>query len=60
VTIDATDTAWALVEEAGVESHLWILNLLVDDVWIQINATFLRDVASADDLIAAAIDVTRN
>jgi hypothetical protein len=29
-------------------------------VWIQINATFLRDVASADDLIAAAIDVTRN
>jgi len=60
VTIDATDTAWALVEEAGVESHLWILNLLVDDVWIQINATFLRDVASADDLIAAAIDITRN
>lgn len=60
VTIDGTDTAWALVEEAGVESHLWILNLLVDDVWIQINATFLRDVASADDLIAAAIAVTRN
>ena len=60
VTIDGTDTAWALVEEAGVESHLWILNLLVDDVWIQINATFLRDVASADDLIAAAIAVTHS
>lgn len=60
VTIDGTDTAWALIEEAGVESHLWILNLLVDDVWIQMNATFFRDVASADDLIAAAIEVTRS
>lgn len=60
VTIDGTDIAWALVEEAGVESHLWILNLLVDDVWIQVNATFLRDVASADDLIDAAIHVTRS
>lgn len=58
VSIPDTDQAWALVDEAGVESHLWVLNLLVDDVWIQINATFLRDVASADDLIAAAIDVT--
>lgn len=60
VTIDGTDIAWALVEEAGVESHLWILNLLVDDVWIQMNATFFRDIASADDLIDAAIHVTRS
>jgi hypothetical protein len=59
VDIDGTETAWALMDEAGEETHLWILNLLVDDIWIQINATFLRDVTAADDLIAAAIAATR-
>lgn len=59
VDIEGAEVAWALVEEAGDETHLWILNLLVEDVWIQINATFLRDVTAASELVAAAIAAIR-
>lgn len=59
VTVDGADEAWALQESTGVEQHLWQVNLLVDDVWVQINATFLRDFAAAEPLINAAIASTR-
>ena len=46
-------------ETNGEEQHLWALNLLVDDVWISINATFLRDLSQAQPLVDAAIQVVR-
>lgn len=59
VTVDGADEAWALLESTGVEQHLWQVNLLVDDVWVQVNATFLRDFTAATPLIDAALAVTR-
>lgn len=60
VEVAGADEAWALEESAGTEQHLWQLNLLVDDVWVQINATFLRDLAVAQPLVDAAVAVVRN
>lgn len=57
VDIDGTQAAWIRQEINGAERHVWAINMLVADVWIQINATFLPDLAAADDLIAAAIAV---
>lgn len=59
VDIAGTDEAWALYAMNGDERHLWIVNLLVDDVWIQVNATFLSDLDEAQPLIEAAIEVVR-
>lgn len=59
VMVDGADEAWALRDSAGTERHLWAVNLLVDDVWIQVNATFLRDLDEARPLIDAAIAVVR-
>ena len=59
VSVDGADEAWALQESTGVEQHLWQVNLLVDDVWVQINATFLQDLVEAQPLIDAAIAATR-
>jgi hypothetical protein len=55
VEIVGTDEAWALIEETEVERHLWSVNMLVDGVWIGINATFLSDLVEARALIDAAI-----
>lgn len=60
VEIAGANEAWALEEINGEERHLWILNLLVDDVWISINATFLPDLSQARLLIDATIAVVRN
>lgn len=60
VDVAGADEAWALEESVGTEQHLWTLNLLVDDAWIQINATFLRDLAAAQPLVDAAVAVLRN
>lgn len=60
VEIAGTDEAWALEEVNGEERHLWTLNLLVDDVWISINATFLPDLSEAQPLIDAVIAATQN
>ena len=57
VDIDGTQAAWILQEINGAERHVWAINMLVADVWIQINATFLPDLAAADNIIAAAIAV---
>ena len=59
VDVAGADEAWALEETNGEEQHLWALNLLVDDVWISINATFLRDLSQAQPLADAAINVVR-
>lgn len=58
VEIAGTDEAWALIEETEAERHLWSVNLLVDGVWIGINATFLSDLVEARALIDAAIRET--
>jgi hypothetical protein len=56
VSVAGADEAWANQEiVSDAERHLWALNLLVDDVWIQINATFLPDLAAAESLVDAAI-----
>lgn len=59
VDVAGADEAWALEETNGDEQHLWALNLLVDDVWISINATFLRDLSQAQPLADATIAVIR-
>lgn len=58
VEVAGTVEAWALIEETEAERHLWSINLLVDGVWIGINATFLPDLAEARALIDAAIRET--
>jgi len=47
VEIAGTDEAWVLIEVTEAERHLWSVNLLVDGVWIGINATFLSDLEEA-------------
>lgn len=38
------------------EMHVWGVNLLINDVWIQVNASFLQNVDEALPIIQAAID----
>lgn len=59
VDIAGTNEAWALYAMNGDERHLWIVNMLVGDVWIQVNATFLSDLDEARSLIEATIAVVR-
>jgi len=59
VEVNGADEAWALQETNDNETRLWALNLLVDDVWIHIGATFLPDLKSAGPLIDAAINEVR-
>ena len=59
VDIAGTNEAWVLYATNGDQRHLWIINMLVDDVWIQVNATFLSDLDEAQSLIAATIAVVR-
>jgi hypothetical protein len=60
VDVNGADEAWALQEVVSdTEQHLWALNLLVGDAWIHIGATFLPDLGSASELVAAAIAEVR-
>jgi len=59
VDVAGASEAWTLRETTGTERHLWTLNLRVDGVWIQINATFLSDLEEAQPLVDAAIAVLR-
>jgi hypothetical protein len=36
--------------------HVWAINLLINDVWIQVGASFLQTVDEALPIIQAAID----
>ena len=41
---------------AKQEFQIWSLNILIGGMWMQIGATYLNDLKSADSLIAAAIN----
>ena len=41
--------------ESSPEMHVWVINLLINDVWIQVGATFLQTVDEALPIISAAI-----
>jgi len=60
VDMPGTDEAWALQETIGEDNHVWTINVLIDGVWIQLNATFLQDLAAAQPLVDAAITLLRN
>jgi hypothetical protein len=57
--IDET-AAYVLKEatESG-EMHVWKVNLLINDVWIQVGASFFQDVEEALPIIKAAIVATQ-
>lgn len=38
------------------EMHVWAINLLINDVWIQVGATFLQNVDEALPIIEAAVE----
>jgi len=38
------------------EMHVWAINLLINDVWIQVGASFLQTVDEAMPIIEAAIE----
>ena len=50
-------TAYVLSEgdEKSAERHVWTINLLIEWIWIQINATYLQTIDEAIPLIQAAI-----
>ena len=53
------DAAFILQDGTSAdEMHLWVINLLIDGIWIQIGATFLQDVQEASEIIEAAISAT--
>jgi hypothetical protein len=52
----------AYVLKEGTESgemHVWKVNLLINDVWIQVGASFFQDVEEALPIIKAAIIATQ-
>ena len=52
------DSAYVLAEgdENSAERHVWSINLSIEGIWIQVNATFLQTIEEAIPLIKAAID----
>ena len=57
--IDET-AAYVLKEETeSGEMHVWKVNLLINDVWIQVGASFFQDVDEALPIIEAAISATQ-
>jgi hypothetical protein len=56
------DETAAYVLKEGTESgemHVWKVNLLINDVWIQVGASFFQDVEEALPIINAAIAATQ-
>ena len=53
-------SAYVLKEatESG-EMHVWKINLLINDVWIQVGASFFQNVEESLPIIKAAINATR-
>jgi len=43
-------------DKTGGEYHVWAVNLLVNGVWIQVNATFFNSIEDAMPIIKAAVD----
>jgi hypothetical protein len=50
------DSAFVLTEgvEGKGEYHLWTINLLINGVWIQVNATFFNSLEAAMPIVSAA------
>ena len=55
-------SAYVLTEgkEGLGEYHVWIVNLLIDGIWIQVNATFTKSIDEMVPLIKAAINSLRD
>ena len=56
---DLTETkAYVLTEgkEGEGEFHVWAINLLIDGVWIAVNATFFGSIEEAIPVVRAAVD----
>jgi hypothetical protein len=52
------ENAYVLSEggENSAERHVWAINLLIEGIWIQVNATYLQTIEEAIPLVKAAID----
>jgi hypothetical protein len=62
IDLPGIDETAAYVLKEGTESgemHVWKVNLLINDVWIQVSATFFQDVEEALPIIKAAIVATQ-
>lgn len=43
-------------DENSAERHVWAINLLIEGIWIQINATYLQTIEEAIPLVKAAVN----
>jgi hypothetical protein len=62
IDLPGIDETAAYVLKEGTESgemHVWKINLLINDVWIQVGASFFQDVDEALPIIEAAISATQ-
>ena len=62
IDLPGIDETAAYVLKEGTESgemHVWKINLLINDVWIQVGASFFQDVEEALPIIKAAIVATQ-
>ena len=62
IDLPGIDETAAYVLKEGTESgemHVWKVNLLINDVWIQVGASFFQDVEEALPIIKAAINATQ-
>jgi hypothetical protein len=62
IDLPGIDETAAYVLKEGTESgemHVWKVNLLINDVWIQVGASFFQDVKEALPIIKAAIVATQ-
>ena len=58
IDLPGIDETSAYVLKEGTESgemHVWKINLLINDVWIQVSASFLQNIEEALPIIKAAI-----
>lgn len=60
IDLPGIDEADAVILKEGStsadEMHVWGVNLLMNNVWIQVNASFLQNIEEATPIIQAAID----
>ena len=62
IDLPGIDETSAYVLKEGSESgemHVWKINLLINDVWIQVSASFFQNVEEALPIIKAAINATQ-
>jgi hypothetical protein len=62
IDLPGIDETSAYILKEGTESgeiHVWKINLLINDVWIQVSASFFQNVEESLPIIKAAINATR-